>query len=237
MPETQPATRSREALYAFAGAVAFSIALKLCLDQIVWKFAGPITLVVTLGLITVYLHRRGESWRALGLRRPGGWKSVLLVLPQAALGIVAILGTGVGVTAVGEAAGLWSTDMPADGIEARWGDIQGNLQVYLLWMVVAWVSGGLFEELFFRGFMVSRLKLAFGGSVLASVFAVVLPALVFGYGHFYYQGIRGLVVTGMIGVTLGTLYLLYKRNLWPLILAHGVVDSLAFTAMYLDLDI
>ena len=35
----------------------------------------------------------------------------------------------------------------------------------------------------------------------------------------------------------GTLYLLYKRNLWPLILAHGAVDSLAFTAMYLDLDI
>ena len=99
MPQTQPATRSREAFFAFAGAVAFSIALKLCLDQIIWKFAGPITLVVTLGLLTVYLHRRGESWRALGLRRPGGWKSVLLVLPQAALGIVAILGTGVGVSA------------------------------------------------------------------------------------------------------------------------------------------
>jgi len=239
MPQTQPATRSREAFFAFAGAVAFSIALKLCLDQIIWKFAGPITLVVTLGLLTVYLHRRGESWRALGLRRPGGWKSVLLVLPQAALGIVAILGTGVGVSAGGEALGLWSTDMPADGIEARWGDIQGNLQVYLLWMGLAWVSGGLFEELFFRAFMISRLQRAFGGlpSVIAALLSVVLPALVFGYGHFYYQGVRGLVVTGMIGVALGTLYLLYKRNLWPLILAHGAVDSLAFTAMYLDLDI
>lgn len=227
----------REALAAFAAAVAFSIVLKLVLDQLVWKFAGPVTLVITLSLATLYLHRRGESWHGLGLRRPAGWKSWLLILPQAALGIVAILGTGVGVTAVGEAVGLWNTDMPAEGIQARWGDIQGNLHIYLLWMVLAWVSGGLFEELFFRGFMVSRLKLAFGGSVLASVFAVLLPALVFGYGHFYYQGLRGLVVTGMIGVTLGTLYLLYKRNLWPLILAHGAVDSLAFTAMYLDLDI
>ena len=236
MPAPSSPSR-REAFAAFAAAVAFSIILKLVLDQLVWKFAGPITLVITLSLATLYLHKRGESWRGLGLRRPGGWKSVLLVLPQAALGIVAILGTGVGVTAAGEAVGLWSTDMPADGIEARWGDIQGNLPVYLLWLALGWISGGLFEELFFRGFMVSRLKLAFGGSVLASVFAVVLPALVFGYGHFYYQGVRGLVVTGMIGVTLGTLYLLYKRNLWPLILAHGVVDSLAFTAMYLDLDI
>lgn len=44
-------------------------------------------------------------------------------------------------------------------------------------------------------------------------------------------------MTGMIGVVLGTLYLVFKRNLWPLILAHALVDSLAFTAMYLDLEI
>ncbi|WP_271185718.1 hypothetical protein [Maricaulis virginensis] len=31
-------------------------------------------------------------------------------------------------------------------------------------------------------------------------------------------------MTGMIGVVLGTLYLVFKRNLWPLILAHALVD-------------
>ena len=91
MSDTPPLIRRREALAAFLLAVVFSITLKAGLDQIVWKFAGPITLIVTLGLATLYLHRRGESWRALGLRRPGGWKSFLLVAPQTLLGIVAIL--------------------------------------------------------------------------------------------------------------------------------------------------
>lgn len=239
MSESQPPIRPREAFAAFLIAVVFSIALKAGLDQIVWKFAGPITLVVTLALTTPYLHWRGEGWRALGLRRPGGWKSILLVGPQTLLGIVAILGTGVGVTAAGETLGLWSTDLPSEGIEARWGDIEGNLQVYLLWLALGWISGGLFEELFFRAFMISRLQKALSGlpAGLATGLAILLPALVFGYGHFYYQGLRGLFVTGMIGVVLGVLYLVYKRNLWPLILAHALVDSLAFTAMYLDLDI
>lgn len=239
MSESPPQIRPREALAAFLIAVIFSITLKAGLDQIVWKFAGPITLVVTLALTTPYLHWRGEGWRALGLRRPDGWKSILLVGPQTLLGIVAILGTGVGVTAAGETLGLWSTDLPSEGIEARWGDIEGNLQVYLLWLALGWISGGLFEELFFRAFMISRLQKAFSGlpAGLATGLAILLPALVFGYGHFYYQGLRGLFVTGMIGVVLGVLYLVYKRNLWPLILAHALVDSLAFTAMYLDLDI
>lgn len=57
------------------------------------------------------------------------------------------------------------------------------------------------------------------------------------YGHFYYQSLRGLVVTGLIGIALGTLYLLYKRNLWPLVLAHGLVDTLSFTALYTGADI
>ena len=41
----------------------------------------------------------------------------------------------------------------------------------------------------------------------------------------------------MIGVVIGCLFLLYKRNLWPLIIAHAFVDSLGITVMYMGWDI
>ena len=48
---------------------------------------------------------------------------------------------------------------------------------------------------------------------------------------------RGLVMTGAIGFSLGLLFLLYRKNLWPLIIGHALVDSLVFTATYREWDI
>ncbi|MGV6819170.1 MAG: CPBP family intramembrane glutamic endopeptidase [Parvularcula sp.] len=76
-----------------------------------------------------------------------------------------------------------------------------------------------------------------GGSIdapLEAVAAIVTAGIIFGYGHFYYQGLGGWITTGMIGIAIGFLFLLYKRNLWPLIIAHAFVDSLGMTSMYLE---
>ena len=37
----------------------------------------------------------------------------------------------------------------------------------------------------------------------------------------------------MIGFVIGCLFLLYKRNLWSLIIAHAYVDALGMTNMYM----
>jgi membrane protease YdiL (CAAX protease family) len=233
---TQSPSRLR-ALIELSAGVGIAFGTKALLDPYIWKLSGPVSLLIVLSLATLYLHHRGETWSGLGLRRPPGWKSWALILPQAALGIVAILGTGIATAQLGDAMGLWTIGEEMEGVDARWGDIQGNLPVYLLWLVLAWVSAGFGEELFFRGYLVSRAEGVFRGLFPGAIVLVVLvPALIFGTGHAYYQGFRGLVVTGMIGLALGVLYLLYKRNLWPLIIAHGAVDTLAFTAMYLDAD-
>lgn len=231
----QPHSRLRAAIELTAG-VTIAFGTKAILDPYIWKFSGPISLAVVLTVATLYLHSRGETWAQLGLRNPGGWKSWALLLPQILLGVVVILGVGAGTALLGDALGLWQTGALPDGAEDRWGDIRGNLPVYLLWLVLAWVSAGFGEELFFRGFMVSRAERVTKGLPFALFLAVLIPAAIFGIAHFYYQGLRGLIVTGLIGLSLGTLYLLYKRNLWPLIVAHGLVDTLGFTALYLDAD-
>jgi membrane protease YdiL (CAAX protease family) len=231
----QTHSRLRAAIELTAG-VTIAFGTKAILDPYIWKFSGPISLAVVLTVATLYLHSRGETWAQLGLRNPGRWKSWALLLPQIVLGVVVILGVGAGTAFLGDTLGLWQTGALPDGVEDRWGNIRGNLPVYLLWLALAWVSAGFGEELFFRGFMVSRAERVTKGLPFALFLAVLIPAAIFGIAHFYYQGLRGLIVTGLIGLSLGTLYLLYKRNLWPLIVAHGLVDTLGFTALYLDAD-
>lgn len=234
---TTPTRRRFGVLIELAIVMAVLVLTKLIFDQIAWRFAGPISLAFTLATIGVVTVLRKESWAHFGLRRLRRWWSFPLVLPQALLGIVAILGIGTGTALLGEALGFWSTEGTSAGVEARWGDIDGNLPVYLMWMAIGWTSAAFGEEIFFRGYLIDRIGKLLPSARWATAVAVFIPALIFGIAHAYYQGVRGLIVTGLIGLALGTLYLVNKRNLWPNIIAHGVVDSLAFTATYLDLDI
>jgi CAAX protease family protein len=217
--------------------LAMLVGSKLVFDQIVWKYAGPLSLLCTFSAIALFTARNKENWSGFGLVGLSGWKSWALLLPQAMLGFVAIIGIGAGTAFAGDALGLWSTDAVPDGVEDRWGDIVGNLPVYLGWLAIAWISAGFGEEVFFRGYMINRMEALLPHAKWALALAVLIPAVGFGVAHMYYQGFRGLVVTGLIGLMIGTLYIAYKRNIWPLIIAHGAVDTLGFTAMFLDLDV
>ena len=217
--------------------LAVLVSTKLIFDQIAWKYAGPISLTFTLATIGLITWRRKESWSSFGLRGLRRWWSFPLVLPQAVLATACIIGIGAGMAFLGDFLGFWSVEGTQEGVEDRWGNIEGNLPVYLTWLAIAWTSAAFGEEIFFRGYLIDRIGKLLPKARWASFVAILIPALIFGIAHAYYQGIRGLVVTGMIGLALGALYLLNKRNLWPNILAHGAVDTLAFTAMYLNLDI
>ena len=61
---------------------------------------------------------------------------------------------------------------------------------------------------------------------------VVLVTFLFGFGHSY-QGLTGMIDTGIHGLLLGALYLASGRNLWACIIAHGVSDTVALIAVFL----
>ncbi len=48
--------------------------------QITWVYAGTITALLTIILLTTLMHRRGASWSDLGLKRP---KIIWIMLVQA----------------------------------------------------------------------------------------------------------------------------------------------------------
>ena len=226
-------TKKRRAIVELAGFVAFALVSKQLMDPIFGPYSGPASLIMTLILLTIYMHRRGEKWSSMGLRVLPGAKAKLLLLPQAFLIFVAVLTTIVLLTKGLESIGLHFMSEKPEGEIERWGDIEGNLRQYLILIALSWISAGFGEEMFFRGFVITRLQTALDGTRLASALAVLLAALLFGYVHFYYQGLTGLVNATAIGLIFGTFFLLYKRNLWPLVLAHGFINSLGFTSDFM----
>lgn len=234
-PANPPIDRGRAAL-ELAAFGALALVLRIAFDPLFWRFAGPVSLIVTLVCLAIYLRRRGEGWSSFGLIPLKGIKAKLMVLPQALL-VFAFFGAAVaGVLLGGEALGWDFMKVVPEGVEERWGDVGGNLPVFLLWLGIVWTAAAFGEEMFFRGFLVTRAAALFHGVPFGAVFAVLIPALLFGLGHFYYQGLRGLVTTAAIGIAFGAAFLLMKRNLWPIVLVHGVVDTINFTALYLGLE-
>ena len=71
---------------------------------------------------------------------------------------------------------------------------------------------------------------------MAVPLAVILAAALFGFGHMYYQGLRGFITTGAIALAFGTMFVLLRGNLWPMVIVHGVIDTLNFFPLYLGMD-
>jgi membrane protease YdiL (CAAX protease family) len=234
MTKTQSALSRLAVAAEITAFVGLALLSKYLLSVVIWRYAGPVSLLLTLAVLTLYMRARGVRWSEMGLVSLSDWKARLMVLPQALLALGAFAIVVALTTIAGPALGLtFLTEVPA-GVEDRWGEVAGSLPHFLLWLVIIWTAAAFGEEMFFRGYLITRFRLIFSAGWLGAVVAVVLPALIFGYGHLYYQGWRGLVVTGAIGLAFGTMFLLFRRNLWPLILLHGVIDTLTFTAIFME---
>ena len=80
------------------------------------------------------------------------------------------------------------------------------------------VTAGICEELVFRGFLVTALRVATGSTLVA----VILSAAAFGVSHAH-QHITGGIRAGLLGLVL-TVPLLMTGSLFPAIVAHTIVD-------------
>jgi membrane protease YdiL (CAAX protease family) len=187
-----------------------------------WIGLAPIVgILLPLAAATGFLRREGLGWRDLGFGRPMPLGRCLL---GALLGLLAIyLVTGLLVTPLLRAAGAPPLDM-----SLLVGIIEGDLVNYLWFLLpVSWGSAAIGEELLARGFLLNRFERVHGTSV-----AIVLQAVLFSAGHFY-QGVTGMANILVVALVLGVVYVRLGRNLWPVILAHGAIDTVGITAVYL----
>jgi membrane protease YdiL (CAAX protease family) len=197
-------------------------ALSAWTESLGYGLAG---VVLALLLATFFLRRSGESWRDMGLRRPASWGKALLAAVLAYVAMVAAVGVIVPLAL--SAFGLERPELSA------FAGIEGNLPLLLLFLgPIAWGTAAFGEEMIARGFLLDRLSIVFAGERRAWGTGLVLQAIFFGVAHAY-QGIPGIVSTAVVGLILGFAYLRVERNLWPVIIAHGVADTIALVAIYL----
>jgi membrane protease YdiL (CAAX protease family) len=187
---------------------------------------GTLAILPTLALATWLLGRRRLTWSAIGFTKPpsvrwlAGWTVALFLAEMAAPLVVQPL--------------VRAFDLPPQDL-SLFTALKGNTTLYLVMLIpVSWGMAAFGEELLYRGFINSRLTDALGGTTLASGLAILFQALLFASGHAY-LGARGILNAGVLALVAGVGYLACGRNLWPLILAHALVDSFAMTMLYLGL--
>jgi len=84
----------------------------------------------------------------------------------------------------------------------------------------------MLEELLDRGFLINWFEKLFSKTSIATILAVILQALIFGFRHSYDLSDRSIRV-GLIGLIMGIAYVKFGRNLWPLIIAHCVLNTMS----------
>jgi membrane protease YdiL (CAAX protease family) len=178
-------------------------------------------------LLVAWLWLRSDRAvaEAFDLSRPASWSCTLGLASMATVTIVAVM------LASSVAAGAAGFEAPdTEGIM----DLvrQGPLDLLIWIAVVAWGSAAFGEELLWRGFLMDRLA-RLPGLRGRAVAVVAIQAAVFGLPHLY-QGWSGALVTGIVGLILGWMRLRTGGNLWALVIAHGLVDTIMLSAGYAD---
>jgi len=171
--------------------------------------------LVAVGCGLVLLRR--ERLADIGLKRPESWTRTVLI----GIGLAAIVFFAMYVS---EKAGF-RRDL------SKFKDVQGNLDLAVLGVFYALIGAGFYEEFTFRGFLMQGLAMLFGGSRGAWIGACLLQGALFGLAHAY-QNPLGIAITGTLGVLMGVIVLVSGRNLWLVIIGHGLFDASRFVLFY-----
>jgi hypothetical protein len=157
----------------------------------------------------------------LGLAPPSSWLMAWLL----ALGWLAL---------------MWAYSPVADELASHWFPKPPQLSAFralqqsrthlVAGIILAWGLGGFLEELVLRGIFLQIAKM-FAANWLPSLLATaagVLGAAAAAWIIHLYQGLRAAFIIAQLSVFFGILFVASNYNLWPVILCHGLYDTIAF---------
>jgi CAAX protease family protein len=182
----------------------------------------PFSMLATVGIVVLFLNARGIELYELGLKPPIPWKKTLAL---GAATMAALFAVTIGIQAA----------LAQIGIEPELEDfavIQGKPLLFLFSVtMVAWVGAGFGEEVLFRGFIMKNLQAMFKNEKIGWAAANVLQAGVFALLHLN-QGLAGAIPVFAIALLFGYVFIRFGKSLWPLIVAHGLFDTVGLTLLY-----
>ncbi len=199
------------------GAIAFLIAFPHFVPLPFYSYA-----IVCFLVIWFLLRREGKTFRSIGLGKNGFTvKAVLIGLASALLwvGFMQFLYIPV----------IKHLFVVPDYTEYDF--IKGNISKLLMIIAAAWLIGGFYEEVVFRGYIQNVLeKRFFKGS--AVIWSIIVTSVLFGLYH-WQQDIFGVVAAVLGGLFWGILYKKFDNNLWIPILSHAIFDTITLVLIYM----
>jgi hypothetical protein len=191
---------------------------------VVWIANVAMLLTIWLGL-----RIRGQRWEHLGLAlRFAGRRALVRTVLLSVVVLVAALAAFVS----GSVLTMSLQSVPEGADMSGYTYLQGNLPMLLVALAAVYVVSSFGEEVVYRGWLMTRVSEMGKSTGPAWGAAVVVSAVVFGLVHFDW-GLAGIVQTTFMGLALAAAYLLVRRNLWVLILAHAYIDTLLLVQLYL----
>ena len=179
--------------------------------------------LTTLSFAAWRMKARGVSWSELGLRKPTSMKITVVAT-------LSILGLAIGSIVAFQILnhhfqiGL-ASDTSNESAVRKFGNLKNNWLLFLSIIPAIWLESCL-EEMLDRGFLMNWIERMFSGGLFATVLAVVLQAVIFGFRHSNDLSERSITV-GLIGLAMGIGYVVFGRNLWPLIIAHCTLNTIS----------
>ena len=177
--------------------------------------------LTTLIVASWRMRVRNISWKEIGLRKP---KSILKALGIAAIILFAVVMSMILFEIIKDNLPIASDTSP-ETASSKFGNLKGNWGLFFTIIPMVLLESML-EELLDRGFLLNWIERLFSSTAFATIIAVVLQAAIFGFRHSYDFSARSLT-TGIIGLIMGIAYVKLGRNLWPLIIAHCILNTIS----------
>ena len=192
---------------------------------------GPllwIGMALSLSAVWISSRIRGIGWQEYGLSRPKSWVRTTLLGIGVYVGFIIVF--------VLIVSPILKFAFPVSVVDhSRFAPLRGNLPNLIINIIVhAFITAGFVEEFLWRGYLINRLvDLQGKKTILSWTVALVCSAIIFGLGHAN-QGLMGIVKISLIGLMFGAAFLIVRRNLWPLVMVHIVLDVQSFIQHFLD---
>ncbi len=178
--------------------------------------------LVVIGLFTLVEYFLGNVTAAdLGLARPNSWWMTIL---YALAGLAVMLAYS---PLADRIAGRFFKQPPT--LEA-FKPVRRSWVSLVVGILVAWVLGGILEELIARGIVLNSIDALLApalGTITAEIIAILVAAAGAGVLHSY-QGPRAMVIIAQLSILFGILFVVSGQDLWAVMICHGLYDTIAF---------
>ena len=181
-------------------------------------FDAPFKMFLGLALVFFLNRKREITWQDFGLSRP---TNLLKLLGFSVLIIgVQLLVIYLFRAFVGSVVGLGHYDI------SEFDFMYQSVPLSILVVIIHVAAFGIIAEILYRGFMIHRLTPCFGGGKTGLVWAALLNSIFFGSIGFDWK------FTAAYGAVMGLMFVLTKKDLWPLTIAHSILQMVFVGQFY-----